>query len=148
MLRSEKQTDIIKCARFITHRIGNSINDLLCESGLTGSQSYVLMCIMDSGDMYASDIQKRLNVSRATVSGLMKKLREKGYIRFEACDNDERHKIVVATDKAIRHKTDIDNAMRRIEEIVFGGFNDEKINTLYTLMGKMAENTNNIPKEV
>lgn len=148
MSRREKQTDIIKATKFIHYKIGNAINSLLSEKDLTGAQSHVLMCIMDSGDMYSSDIHKRLSISRATVSGLMKKLRAKGYIRFEGCDNDERHKKIVVTDKAIQHRADIDGAMKKIEETVFSGFTDEEIKILHTLIGKMADNTNNIPKEV
>lgn len=148
MQRREKQTDIIKATKFIHYKIGNAITALLSEKDLTGAQSHVLMCIMDSGDMYSSDIHKRLNISRATVSGLMKKLRTKGYIRFEGCDSDERHKKIVVTDKAVKHRTDIESTMTEIEETVFSGFTDEEIEVLHTLIGKMADNTNNIPKEV
>ncbi|MDO4944289.1 MAG: MarR family transcriptional regulator [Ruminococcus sp.] len=148
MSRRENQMDIIKATKFIHYKIEGAITSMLHEKNLTGSQSYVLMCIMESGYMYSSDIHKRLNISRPTVSGLMKKLRAKGYIRFEGCDSDERQKKIVVTEKAVKHKSDINSTMKKIEKTVFSGFTDQEIELLHTLIGKMAENTNNIPKEV
>lgn len=42
-------------------------------------------------------IHRVFGVARPTVSGLLKKLRKKGYIEFQTCEQDDRQKMIQAT---------------------------------------------------
>jgi DNA-binding MarR family transcriptional regulator len=139
--------EIIRATKYIHHKIEYAISSLLVERDLTASQSHVLMCIMDGGDVYSSEIQKRMNISRAAVSGLIKKLRANGYIIYESCENDERHKKISVTEKAVQHKVEIDRCIASIDRTVFTDFTDEEMETLHRLIKKMVNNTKLINKE-
>lgn len=145
-MSEEMRSDIMKASKYVHCKIDAAINAMLSNKDLTAAQSHVLMCLMKSGDAFSSDIHRRLNISRATVSGLIKKLRANGYITFEGCEKDERHKKIVVTQKAIEHKAEIDRCMNGIEDVVFSDFSQEEIEEMHRLMGKMAKNINNIKK--
>ena len=142
------KTDIMKANKYIHYKVETAITAQLSKTDLTAAQSHVLMCIMDGGDIYSSDIHRRLHISRSSVSGLIKKLRANGYITYESdgeC-SDERHKRICVTDKAWEHKAEIDRCMKNIENTAFEGFSDDELDTLSRLLAKMAENTKQITK--
>mgnify|MGYP002624448546 CR=1 FL=1 len=139
------EQDIIKTSKFLHYNIEQAVNAMLSDSDITAAQSHVLMFIMGSGeDVRASQIHRQLHISRATVSGLMKKLRAKGYVTIEGCENDERQKKITATEKARQHTEEIKGCMSRIEDIAFEDFTDEELETLHRLIRKMAGNLDNI----
>lgn len=144
----ETKTNIMKATKYIHYKVETAITAQLSKTDLTAAQSHVLMCIMDGGDIYSSDIHRRLHISRSTVSGLIKKLRANGYITYENGSEccDERHKRICVTDKAREHKAEIDRCMKNIESTAFEGFTKEELDTLNGLLTKMAENTKQITK--
>ena len=97
--------------------------------------------------VYPSDIQRAMNISAATVSGLLKKLRAKGYLTMEGCDTDERRRGLIVTEKANSHKAEIESCMSSIEDKAFKGFTEDELDTLHSLLSRMAENLRNAEKE-
>lgn len=83
--------------------IDRMMNELTEQSGLTAAQTSVLTYLLEhskSRMMYATNIHKEFGLSRATVSGLVKKLKTKGYLTIQDCEGDDRQKRIVVTDKA------------------------------------------------
>ena len=108
------QQDIIKTYKSIHYSIESAVNSMLSDNDLTASQSHALMFILASGgDVTASEIHRRLGISRPTVSGLIKKLRSKGYVTVEGDESDERLKHIIATDKAGLRREEICSCMSR-----------------------------------
>ena len=151
-MRKEKQAEVIKASKFAHHKIEGIITARLAHNDITAAQSHVLMMIMceqekKQGAVYPSDIQRKLHISGATVSGLVKKLRQNGYLTLEGCDTDERRRGLIATQKALTHKAEIESCMSSIEDRAFKGFTEEELDTMHSLLVRMAENLKNEVKE-
>ena len=76
----------------------------------------------------------------AAASGLIKRLREKGYIRVEACALDERRKLLYVTEKGSRVREVLDVSLRAIPDQLYRGFTEEEVATLHRLQKKMLQN--------
>ena len=115
---------------------------MLAGKGITAAQSHVLMYIMEhNGEpVFSTAIHHDLNISRATVSGLIKKLRAGGYLTYEGSDEDERHKKIIATQKAYDLQQDICDCLAKIETSAFCNFSDEELDHMETLQRKMIDN--------
>ena len=96
------------------------------------------MCIRDS---FSTAIHHDLNISRATVSGLIKKLRAGGYLSYEGSDDDERHKKIIATEKAYTLQQDICDCLKKIETMAFRNFTNQELDEMERLQKKMIDNT-------
>ena len=148
-MRKSKQADVIRASKYAHQKIGCIINSRLAHNDITAAQSHVLMTIIyHPAPVYPSDIQKCMHISAATVSGLLKKLRAKGYLTMEGCDTDERRRGLIVTEKALSHKAEIESCMSSIEDQAFQGFTDEELDTLHVLLKRMADNLDSAEKEV
>lgn len=147
-MRKGKQAEVIRTSKYVQHKIEGIITSRLAHNDITAAQSHVLMFIMcHQPPVYPSDIQREMHISGATVSGLVKKLRAKGYLTLEGCDTDERRRGLIVTEKAKLHKTEIENCMSSIEDKAFQGFTAEELDTLHSLLTRMAENLKKAEKE-
>ena len=111
---------------------------MLAGKGITAAQSHVLMYIMEhNGEpVFSTAIHHDLNISRATVSGLIKKLRAGGYLSYEGSDDDERHKKIIATEKAYTLQQDICDCLKKIETMAFRNFTDQELDEMERLPEK------------
>lgn len=151
-MRKEKQAEILKTSKYAHHKIEGIITARLAHNDITAAQTHVLMTIMceqekKQGAVYPSDIQRKLHISGATVSGLVKKLRQNGYLTMEGCDTDERRRGLMVTEKALTHKAELESCMSSIEDRAFKGFSEEELDTLHSLVSRMAENLKLAEKE-
>lgn len=147
-MRDDRKAEILITSKRSHQRIENIISQKLAHNDITAAQSHVLMFILrQEGDVYSTDIQKKLHISGATVSGLLKKMRANGYITFEGCDTDERRRRIIVTQKAHTHHDEISDCMNNIENKAFQGFSDEETDTLLMLIKRMADNLKNAERE-
>ena len=138
-----KKGSILKNSKFIHLKIEGAIIGILANKGITAAQSHVLMYILDRSDknVCSAEIHRVFNISRATVSGLIKKLRLNGYLTYESCEGDERQKNIAVTKKALALEEDIGNCMKQIENMVFQNFTQDDLETMDILQRRMIENT-------
>ncbi|MBQ8967055.1 MarR family transcriptional regulator [Ruminococcus sp.] len=147
-MRKSKQAEVIRASKYAHQKIECIINARLADKDITAAQSHVLMYIIyHPAPVYPSDIQRDMHISAATVSGLVKKLRSKGYLTLEGCDTDERRRGLIVTEKALSHKAEIESCMSSIEDHAFKGFTEEELENLHGLLIRMAENLKNTGKE-
>jgi DNA-binding MarR family transcriptional regulator len=85
----------------------------LHEYGLTPVQSLVIMDISEAEGLSAKEIGKRLLLDNATLSGVLDRLAEGGWIRKETADDDRRFLQLHLTDKSRRL---IDSIIRERDE--------------------------------
>ena len=129
-------------SRCISIQINARGSRALMEEGLTDVQARVLVYIMAHSEQGVSltDIHRDMSFSMAAASGLIKRLREKGYVRVEAYRLDERRKLLFANDKGRRARDVMDAALRAIPEQLYRGFTPEELGTLMRLQKKMLAN--------
>ena len=81
-----KKESILKNSKFIHLKIEGAINGILANKGITAAQSHVLMYILDRSDknVCSAEIHRVFNISRATVSGLIKSSGSTGILPMKA----------------------------------------------------------------
>ncbi len=96
---------------------------------MTFSQGKVLWYLHTYGKkepVTLRDIERYFDVSHATVSGLVSRLEEKGFVRAESDKNDRRAKNVSITETAEEMFREMKAQQRETEETLLKGFSDEE----------------------
>ena len=87
--------------RLISIKMEQLANSALAKSELTAVQAHILQYILgrsESGTTLTA-IHREFDCSMGSLSCILKRLREKGYIRMEGCKSDDRQKLIFATEK-------------------------------------------------
>lgn len=134
--------EMLRDSRRISNQLHRRGSRALAEQGITDVQARVILYLLKHADTGASltDVHRELHFSMAAASGLIKRLREKGYIRVEACALDERRKLLYVTEKGSRVREVLDSTLRAIPYQLYRGFTEEEVATLHRLQKKMLRN--------
>lgn len=118
------------------------LNRNLAEIGLTASQGHILFYILNhaGSTINATEIHRELDISRATVSGLLKKLRLKGYIECSDCGADERLKLISVTGAGRELSEKLDSHLRQTVMWLYEGFSRQELNILAQLQKRILKN--------
>ncbi len=129
----------LKMIEHLAKRIGD---EHLKQINLTQSQSDVIVLLAHESDrvFHQRDIERALNYSNPTVTGLLNRLEQKGFIVRQVDPEDSRARIISLTDKALEIIEEIYQSIRQTEQMLFDGFSEEEIQTLQPLMARMAKN--------
>jgi len=123
----------------LAKRIGD---EHLKQIDLTHSQADVIVLLAHESDKVfrQRDIERALNYSNPTVTGLMNRLEQKGFIVRRVDPEDSRARIITLTDKALQVIEEIYESIRQTEQMLLDGFSEEEIQTLQPLMARLANN--------
>ena len=116
------------------------MNECLATTDLTAAQGNVLFYVLEHAGAHSTQIHKQLGISRGTVSGLIKKLREKGYVCFSSCDTDDRQKPILVTEKAKALRDALSGWQQELDGMIFQDFSQEEQAALNLLLQKMLHN--------
>lgn len=118
------------------------MNSQFEDMGLTASQGAVLLYILNypENTICSSGIHRAFGVARPTISCLLKKLRQKGYIEFRRCELDVRQKMISATPEAIALRETLYLRMQDMGRHVLEGFTEEDIQAVGTCFDRMDSN--------
>ena len=87
-------------------QVVNHYTPYLKPLGLTYTQYIVFLALWESGDCTVGDLCRRLRLDNGTVTPLLKKMQEAGYVSRERSDEDERVVMIRLTPQgwALREK--------------------------------------------
>ena len=136
------RTEMIRVNRQINIQLERAATQTIAQKGLTGIQGHLLLCILAHSDkgMSLTDIRQKFGYSMAALSGLVKRLREKGYVRVEPCAQDDRRKLLFGTGKGEEVREFLDRSILRAQDQLYQGFSQEELATLDRLQKKMLKN--------
>lgn len=134
--------EMIKDSRFIGMQLSSRGSRALSEQGLTPIQARVLLYILKHSEQGTSltDIHRETGYTMAATSGLIKRLRENGFVRVEPYRLDERKKLLFATEKSERVRAVMDECMAELPNQIYRDFTPEELETLDRLQKKMLHN--------
>ena len=117
-------------------------NRALAQTGITAVQADVLLFILNLAEEGTSltDIHQAFGYSMAAISSLLKRLREKGYVRVEHCREDDRRKLLFGAEKGEQVREFLDCAICTAQEQLCCGFSPEELNVLEQMQQKMLGN--------
>lgn len=121
-------------------------NRELGKEQLTGCQSQVLLYILRHADEGASltAIHHAYGYSKATLSGLIKQLREKGYVRVEHCQGDDRRKLLYGTEKGQQMRQKLFESNQRAQDWLEMNFTSAELLAMERLQQKMLLKLNQL----
>ncbi|MBY4677606.1 MarR family winged helix-turn-helix transcriptional regulator [Marinobacterium arenosum] len=93
--------DVLVSLRRIIRAVDLHSRRLATQYGLTGPQTMLLKAIIESPGMPAGELARRVSLSQATITDILKRLEQRELVRRERSDSDRRKVFVFATDKAM-----------------------------------------------
>ena len=108
---------------------------LLDPLGLTYTQYITMMVLWEDGQSTVKELGERLFLDSGTLTPVLKKLEEKGYLTRERSKDDERNLIVNLTDKGLELRDEALSVPYSLASCV--KLTKEEAYTLYTLLRKL-----------
>ena len=117
-------------------------NRVMAQKGLTTIQAHMLLYILAHSAQGTSltDIHREFGYSMAALSGLVKRLREKGYVRVEPCVRDDRRKLLFGTRKGEEVREFLDRTLIFAQDQLYREFSAQELAELDRLQKKMLRN--------
>ena len=131
---------------FLLEQINNvyekDLNQRLRTLGITASQCAVLDYLITSRkeEVNQKDIEKALNLKNPTVTGLLKRLDEKGFILIVPNNKDRRCKNVYLTEKAYDIQKRMEADRKKIDKTLLIGMNKKETENLVKMLERVLYN--------
>ena len=131
---------------FMIKQINNvyekDLNERLKTIGITASQCAVLDYLFHTSKEEVSqrDVERSLNLKNPTVTGLLKRLDEKGYILCVPNASDKRKKTIYLTEKAYDIQRRMENDRRKLDKELTRGMTKREIAALRKNLEKLLYN--------
>ena len=108
----------------------------------TPTQIRIVDYILKHGkeNIYQRDLEKDLNLTRATLSGVLKTMEKNGIIKREINNNDARSKKIILNNKFEELFINSQNKLAKAESILTDNINNEELMTFKSVLNKMGNN--------
>ena len=108
---------------------------------LTYTQYITMMILWEEKNISVKDIGNRLYLDSGTLTPLLKKLENKGYVIRNRDNNDERNVIISITDKGLDLKKDALNVPINVSKCI--NLDEKDAKELYRILYKIIEGIDN-----
>ena len=117
-------------------------NNRLKRLGITSSQCEVLDFLLQSSkdEVTQRDIERALNLKNPTVTGLLKRLDEKGFILSVPSGKDKRCKNIYLTEKAYDIQRRMEMERKKLDKMLTLGMTKKEIDALYKMLNRVLYN--------
>ena len=138
----ENTRDERTITRWIYVQTDQEFNNLLRGIGITSSQCAVLDYLLGSSKEFVNqkDIEKALSLKNPTVTGILKRLDEKGFILAVPSNQDKRCKNIYPTEKAYDIQKKMDNYRKKIDRRLTIGMSKKEIAALEKMLDRVLYN--------
>lgn len=128
--------------KFINHSIERHLNSGVEELGLTSSQCNILRFLhkQQEKEVFSVDIERDMNMSRPTITGLLQRLEEKGFIELLSNSKDKRYKRIVQTQKAEALHLAMEEKINEMTEKLLEGIPPEDVERTIEILRQMLFN--------
>ncbi|AYE35120.1 MarR family winged helix-turn-helix transcriptional regulator [Clostridium septicum] len=103
------------------------ISDGLKDSGLTHQQIMVIKIIAHNGEVIISDICEEMSLAKGTVSGIVRRLEEAGYVEKVKHEGDKRNTYVRFSAKGREFAKEFRFTINKSFDEIFKNFTDEEL---------------------
>ena len=140
MKKKENILETIELLKSTSQFISDTRASLCAPYGLTHTQAVILLDIFHHPhETKITDICKRLNKTTNTISPLIKRMEEKGYLRKKQNQEDNRVFEVFFTEKGKEMMDRINIDVLHFSTPLFDQLSDEEFENLYQSLYKMNE---------
>ncbi|AQM60274.1 MULTISPECIES: MarR family winged helix-turn-helix transcriptional regulator [Clostridium] len=103
------------------------VSENLKESGFTNQQIMVIKLIAHNGQVTISQLCDEMFLAKGTVSGIVKRLEEAGYVKKIKNEEDKRNTYVTFSDKGMEFAKKFRNDINKSFDEIFRNFTEEEI---------------------
>lgn len=129
--------------RTISNMAKKRIDYLSRETGVTGFQGYLIGYLIQEGskrDIFQRDVEKHMEISRASVTSVLQLLEKNGFIRRETAANDARLKKILVTEKGLKVNEQIYKMLVQMDKSLTEGISEEEMQVFLSVMQKIRKN--------
>lgn len=118
------------------------LNERLKKLGITSSQCAVLDYLFHTNkeEVNQRDVEKNLSLKNPTVTGILKRMEEKGFILIVPNTTDRRKKNIYLTEKAYDIQRKMDADRRKLDRRLIIGLSKKEVETLSKGLEKVLYN--------
>lgn len=131
---------------FLVKQINNiyekDFNNQLKKLDLTSSQAEVLDFLFrcDEEEVNQKDIEKALSLKNPTVTGILKRMEEKGFVMILPNEKDKRCKNVYLTEQAFDIEKKMEAARRKVDKNLTLGMTKREVQALQKMLNRVLYN--------
>ncbi len=131
-------------------RLGNAVNRFrniqMASIGLTATQGEVVRFVLSKHDkdLTAKDLMEHLNLSPSTVSGVVSRLCENGFLEKRGDETDLRRVIIVPGTKCLELEETIRQTLVETSQMLLDGMSQEEKCEFERLLAHALHNMNNL----
>lgn len=130
--------DILYLIKQISNKVQTRSDNQLKERNLTFSQLRLIIAAdMEGGKISQKKLEEKLQVSHATVVGLVKRLQKNDYVYTVVDENDRRNRIVCIGQEAIRFREQLMSDHRIYRAGMMEGVADSELETAVKVLKKI-----------
>lgn len=122
---------------------GRVFEKLLDEHGISefnGAQGRILFVLWEKDGITVSELSQKTGLAKTTLTSMLDRLEEMGHIQRTSSPTDRRALKIVLTPKARMLEDKYNSVSYEMNDIFYGGFNDEEILAFETYLGKVLKN--------
>ncbi len=125
----DENLKITNLLRMIDIRIRKDLDLRNEDLQLPSLQVRVLVFLLqhDEKEINPRDLEHYFHISKPTITGVLKRLEEKGYLHYEASKKDHRYKQIVLDDKAYQCGKQLELNFKAMEERLYRGLSKEDL---------------------
>ena len=118
------------------------LSSRLRKLGITASQCAVLdyLFVSSKDEVTQRDIEKALSLKNPTVTGLLKRLDEKGFILIVPSNKDKRCKNIYLTEKAYDIRRLMEADRKKLDKLLTLGMNKREVAALEKMLSRVLYN--------
>lgn len=136
--------EIKTVANLLKREIGSSGRGKYVAN-VTGTNGFIIEYLAENAgrDVFQRDLEKKFSVRRSTMSSIIVRMEEKGFLVRLPVERDARLKKLVLTEKGWEIHATMERAVEDAEKKLAGGLSGEEIELLFSLLGRLRRNLEN-----
>jgi DNA-binding MarR family transcriptional regulator len=128
------------------HRVHRLVNESMTEEGVSLARSKFLFFLSKLGPCRSTDIACALNFAPRTVTEAIDGLERDRLVMRKPDPEDRRAKIVSITETGRIVLEAAEHPRKQLLEEIFSALDDEELDALYDIVGKLVDRTDDIRK--
>lgn len=124
----------------------NIVSNSLKDSGLTHQQIMIIKLVAHNKEVNLSRLCEEMSLSKGTVSGIVQRIEDIGYIEKVKYENDKRNTYVRFSKRGLEFANEFRNKINESFDKIFENFTEEEVKEvkegLLKLKKKIKENEN------
>ena len=134
---------VMDSIRLLHHAIRNAL-DAEGHKGpkksLNHTQMRIVGYLFDHENVCQKDLEEEIHLKKASITGALDSLEDKGLVIRNVCEDDGRKKILTLSDKAYQIRNKIDVVMVQTQDALVKDISQDDLDTFLKVAEKMIDN--------